>query len=106
LYLILNPSLRSYKIGIANPAKIKKSDRLHRYQYHGWVVLKVWDFPTGKEAEEVENRILRTLRIEKKIPPYLTISDMGGQGGHTETLAEDAISELKLIKLINRCVKS
>jgi hypothetical protein len=96
LYLITNEELNAHKIGIANPAKIKKSDRLHRYRHHGWTVVKIWDFPNGKIAEEIENELLLHLRVNLGIPPYLSISEMGGHGGHTETVSAESISLLKL----------
>lgn len=100
LYLITNEALNAHKIGIANPAKIKKSDRLHRYRHNGWSVIKVWDFPNGKAAEEIENELLMYLRVNLGLPPYLSISEMGGHKGHTETVSADAISLLELEKMI------
>lgn len=105
LYLITNEALGAHKIGIANPAKIKKSDRLHRYRHNGWSVIKVWDFPNGKVAEEIENELLLYLRVNLGLPPYLTISDMGGHKGHTETVSAEAISLLELERMIVKAAK-
>jgi hypothetical protein len=105
LYLITNEVLNAHKIGIANPARIKKSDRLHRYRHNGWNVIKVWDFPNGKIAEEIENELLRRLRVDLGIPPYLSISEMGGHKGHTETVSADAISLLELERMIVKVAK-
>jgi len=100
LYLITNEALNAHKIGIANPAKVKKSDRLHRYRHHGWTVIKIWDFPNGKIAEDIENELLLHLRVNLGIPPFLSISEMGGQKGHTETVSAESISLLELEKYI------
>jgi hypothetical protein len=100
LYLITNEELNAHKIGIANTAKIKKSDRLHRYRHHGWTVVKIWDFPNGKIAEEIENTVLLHLRENLGIPSYLSVHEMGGQRGHTETVSADAISLLELERII------
>ena len=97
--------MNSHKIGIANPAKIKKSDRLHKYQYHGWQVFKIWNFKTGKVAEQVENSVLLELRINRKIPIYLSKAEMSGQGGHTETMSADSITLLELEKIIKKVIK-
>lgn len=100
LYLITNEKLNAHKIGIANPAKIKKSDRLHRYQHHGWSIIKVWNFPNGKLAEDIENTVLLHLRVSLGIPSYLSANEMGGQRGHTETVSADAISLIELERVI------
>ena len=105
LYLITKPSFNSHKIGIANPAKIKKSDRLHKYQYHGWQVFKIWNFDTGKVAEQVENSVLLDLRVNRKIPIHLSKAEMSGQGGHTETVNADSITLLELEKIIKKVIK-
>jgi hypothetical protein len=105
LYLITKPAINSHKIGIANPAKSKRSDRLYRFQYHGWQVFKIWNFKTGKVAEQVENLILLELRIKKKIPIYLSKAEMSGQGGHTETMSADSITLLELEKIIKKAIK-
>ena len=105
LYLITNEGLNAHKIGIANPAKIKKSDRLHRYQHHGWSIIKVWNFPNGKLAEDIENTVLLHLRVNLGIPSYLSASEMGGQRGHTETVSADAISLLELERVVIKATK-
>ena len=105
LYLITSERLNAHKIGIANPAKMKKSDRLYRYQHHGWSVIKIWQFQNGRLAEEVENTILLHLRVKLEIPSYLTISEMNGQGGHTETVDAEVITLIKLEKIINKVIK-
>lgn len=106
LYLITNKELSAHKVGIANPAKIRKSDRLHRYQNHGWSIIKVWNFANGKLAESIENAILLHLRVKLGIPPYLSIKEMGGQRGHTETVSADAVSLIELEKIIVKAIKS
>jgi hypothetical protein len=105
LYLITHEELNAHKIGIANPAKIKKSDRLHRYQHHGWSIIKVWNFPNGKLAEDIENTVLLHLRVNLGIPSYLSANEMGGQRGHTETVSADAISLLELERLVIKATK-
>jgi hypothetical protein len=106
LYLITKPELNCHKIGIANPAKIKKSDRLHRYRFHGWQIYKVWDFKDGKTVELIENKVLIELRVERRIPIYLSKAEMSGQGGHTETMSADTITLLELEKIIEKALKS
>ena len=103
--MITKPEFNSHKIGIANPAKIKKSDRLHRYQFHGWQVYKIWDFKNGKTAELVENNVLVELRVKRKIPIHLSKKEMSGQSGHTETVSAESITLLELEKIIKKEIK-
>ena len=105
LYLITHNKLFAHKIGIANPAKIVKSDRLHKYKYHGWEVQKIWYFDNGRVAEDIENGILYQIRIVAELPIFLSKSDMNNQGGHTETINADSITILELEKIITRVIK-
>ena len=105
LYLIYHGNLNALKVGIANPAKIAKSDRLNRYKHHGWQVFRIWNFDEGREAEDVENAVLYHLRVTLGLPSYLSASEMSGQGGHTETVDSDSITILELEKIINKVIK-
>ncbi len=87
------------KIGIANVSKTKLADRFYHHQKQGWELVARWDFKLGRDAKKVEQEILRILRKEMKIPPYLSREDMPF-GGWTETLSSDAISLSKLKKMI------
>ncbi|MCX6430169.1 MAG: hypothetical protein NTX12_04235 [Actinobacteria bacterium] len=98
-YLITHKELNATKIGIANISKTKLADRFYHHQKQGWELVARWDFDLGKSAQEVEKAMLRILRKEMKIPPYLAKEDMPF-GGWTETSSSDSISVVKLKKLI------
>jgi len=91
--------MNATKVGIANISKTKLADRFYHHQKQGWELIARWDFKLGKDAQEIEKEILRILRKEMKIPPYLAKEDMPF-GGWTETLSADAISLTKLRKII------
>ncbi len=99
LYLISHVNMNATKIGIANISKTKLADRFYHHQKQGWNLVARWDFNIGKDAKKIEKEILRILRKEMRIPPYLSKEDMPF-GGWTETLSADAISLPKLRKLI------
>jgi len=104
LYLITNPSLNAHKVGIANVAKRTKGDRLRRMQNDGWVVFKVWDFDEGKIVLNIETEIFKILRIDMKIPQYLSAGEMKHEG-ETETVDAELITLLQLEKIINKVIR-
>lgn len=96
--------MNAHKIGIAGVSKEKKSDRVYNHQSNGWVLFSKWNFSEGRDAEQIELQILRKLRNEMNIPPYLSKEEMP-IGGWTETLSADAISLTRLEKLIEEIIK-
>jgi hypothetical protein len=104
LYLITHLELNATKIGIANVSKTKLADRFYHHQKQGWELIARWNFDLGKNAQTVEKEILRILRKDMKIPPYLAKEDMPF-GGWTETVSSDSISLPKLRNLIEIEVK-
>ena len=104
LYLITNPSLNAHKVGIANVAKRIAGDRLIRMQNDGWVVFKVWHFDEGKRVLNIEKEIFKILRIDMKLPAYLSAGEMKHEG-ETETVDADEITLLQLEKIIKKVIK-
>jgi len=99
VYLISHSGLNAHKVGIANSAKTKLADRLYHHGKQGWVLVKRWDFKDSSKIQTIEKQVLKILRKEMDIPPYLAKDDMPF-GGWTETLSADAISVTSLSKLI------
>ena len=93
LYLMTHESLAAHKIGIANVKT--RVNRIGEHQKGGWKTFNVIDFPNGDEAFQVEQQVLLWLRIEKKLPVYLSKKLMP-QGGYTETV--DA-SEIEMVTI-------
>jgi len=85
-YLISNPQLRARKIGITNPDR--KSDRLAGYG-QTWEVLATWYSEDGLKVQQLETLMLRWLRKDLGLPAFLGRSDMGKNGGHSETFSLD-----------------
>ena len=102
LYFLKNRRLASFKIGIANVTKKKTADRLHRLKLRGWEVISIWNFDTGKLAQEVEKSCLEHIRKILKVPVHLSSKEMPLTGGHTETFGIEEISESEVIEIIRK----
>jgi len=103
IYLITHKDLGAHKIGIANTSKVLKIDRLHRHQTQGWEAYKKWEFSTGQGVLEVEAEVFRILRIERKIPVFLSKEQMK-YGGWTETVDADLISLPEISTIISKAI--
>ena len=103
LYLIENQTLDSYKVGIANKSKLKKSDRLHRHGRDGWEIIKVWHFDNGKSPMELEALFFNEIREVRGIPIFLKKGSMKFEG-ETETFSRKSIERKELISLISKMV--
>lgn len=103
IYLISHKALDSHKVGIANVTNVIKSDRLHRHNTQGWETYNKWNFPTGENVLEIEAEVFRVLRVERKIPVFLSKEQMK-YGGWTETLNANLISLPELKKIINKAI--
>ena len=102
VYLITHHELNAHKVGIGNHKKV--NDRLGRFRKFGWQIHKTWEFETGKAALEVEREIFKILRIDMRLPIYLSFEDMRKTQGHTETVEADAITLLKLESIIQSVI--
>jgi len=100
-YLITHNEMGAHKVGIANIAKTPLADRFYHHKKQGWILVRRWDSISGSEINILEKEILRILRKEMSIPPYLAKEDMPF-GGWTETLSSEAISITKLRDLIDK----
>lgn len=105
LYLVTHEELGAHKVGIANVAKLRKSDRIHRHKLQGWQVYKVWNFEDGYKVMQIEAKIFEILRKQMKIPQFLTKGQMK-QEGETETVGTDSITLLELEKIIKKVIRN
>jgi hypothetical protein len=80
-YLIHNPELRSFKVGVGGQRRLDD----HRWQ--GWAVVEVWDLVTPLEAYSLERNVLTFIREEWGLPQWLGREDMP-QKGATETFSD------------------
>jgi hypothetical protein len=99
LYLVYNPFLRAFKIGITNLS----NKRYSQHRIRGWIVMKYWYFQDRKLASCVEKRALELFRA--RFPgTYLKKEDMP-QDGYTEAFDAKKISSKRVIKIINTIIK-
>ena len=90
LYFIFHPELRARKIGVTN--SILGAGRLKRFAEKGWTVLEVWDSEHGIVPLAAETRLLRWIRLDIGLPPYLSRDEMPGTGGWSETFSAEGVS--------------
>jgi len=83
LYLITHQKFESHKIGIGNYKT--RNNRIDEHKKTGWILFQNLDFDTGEQAFQVEQETLLWIRETKKIPQFLSKSEMP-QGGETETV--------------------
>lgn len=95
VYLVENPELRSYKVGVGKQRRIE--DHLSR----DWVLHKTWDLQTPAMAYKLESEVLRYIRDIWGLPSFLGKPEMP-QGGHTETFSADEISVDMVTHLIQK----
>lgn len=101
-YFLRNPELAARKVGITN----KDSDRLERFSRNGWKQVQLWHFQDGRIPLEVETRILRWLRGERKLPPFLSKEQMRGTGGWSETLSDEEPTDNEIFAMVDEAVAS
>jgi hypothetical protein len=100
LYLIYSPTLKAFKVGIANLS----NRRYSQHRVKGWILIKYWYFQNRVLAKDVESEVLKVLR--NKFPKaHLTKEDMP-QHGYTEAFSSEAISSRKVINIINKTIKT
>jgi recombinational DNA repair protein (RecF pathway) len=83
IYLITHDELGSHKIGISGVHA--KEDRLKDHAKSGWKLYKRKNFESADQTYEVEQKVLRWLREDRGLPPYLSLNEMP-QRGWTETV--------------------
>ncbi len=83
IYLITHEELGSHKIGISGVHA--KEDRLNDHAKSGWKLYKKKTFESADRTYEIEQEVLRWLREDRSLPPYLSLHEMP-QRGWTETV--------------------
>lgn len=104
IYLISHDELGAHKVGIANEAKLKKSDRVHKFKNHGWKLIQKWEFPDGEIVQEIEALVFKEIREKRGIPQFLKKGTMKYEG-ETETMDSSLIDEKTLIKIVHAKIK-
>jgi rRNA maturation endonuclease Nob1 len=94
LYFMHHKDFDSLKIGISNSEA--SANRIKIHTKFGWTLIEKHDFLTAKDAEIVEQNLLKWIRNEKNLPVHL-IAELMPQGGFTETVdaLEISVPELR-----------
>lgn len=91
VYVVTHPIHGAHKVGIAAP----DSDRLAVHRRNGWQVYRTLLFDRGEDAFKVEQAVLRWLRDDLGLPPFLA------EGiGWTETVGAEAVSLPALWRMV------
>ncbi len=104
VYLISHAGFNAHKVGIANVAKQRKSDRLHKFMNHGWEVIQKWDFDNGAIVMKIEAEVFRVIRKDLGIPPFLKKGTMKYEG-ETETMDAKLIDLKTLKRIVTKAIK-
>jgi hypothetical protein len=95
-YFIQDARRQVNKIGISN----QSSSRLSEWLEAGWVLLWERRDQNGLHIANLERVVLRWIRKDLGLPPYLSKEDMGRMGGWSETFDMDALSTSQVIDAI------
>lgn len=96
LYVLEHGELGAVKIGITGVG----SERIRKFELIGWRKVHLYQFEVGRKAYEVEQLALSEVRSSKSLDPFLTIGDMAGLGGHSETFDRKSLSPQEMAQII------
>lgn len=99
LYLIQNPEYLAKKLGITNTNK--RRSRLDAFQRAGWHVIHTVGPLEGHVILELETRLLRWIRNDLGLPPFLAKDLMKQTAGWSETFSSEAIPDKQVIDKID-----
>jgi hypothetical protein len=105
LYVLFHEEFNAFKVGIGKIGTNKKTDRITKLMSDGWSLLKKYDFDTGMIALTYESWIFYEVRNVLNIPIYMDAKSMKKTFGHTETMDAELITDLQLIKLVEKILK-
>jgi hypothetical protein len=97
LYFLRHKELTARKVGITNT----DSSRLSRLVGDGWTVIRTWESSDGLRVLNAETALLRWIRKDLGIPPFLHKSQMKNTGGWSETFSDDEPSDLHIIEIVD-----
>jgi hypothetical protein len=86
IYLLRHDGLAALKIGVTSIVEEMNYDRISHHQRHGWNLIFRWPTRTGRQAWEIEQKVLYWWRQEIGAPPALNAKQMP-QNGYTETVS-------------------
>jgi hypothetical protein len=101
-YFIQNSFLNARKVGIAN----QDSQRLEAWIAGGWEVIFQYKSDDGNLILGIETHVLRWIRQDIGLPPYLGPTDIGKLRGWSETFSIEGISNAEVISQIRSTVEA
>lgn len=104
LYYIHHPQLLASKVGITNQQN--RHSRLEGFAKEGWEEIQKWEDPNGLIILEAETQILRWLRKDLGLLPFLSSKEVGKMGGWSETFATDGVLSKEVIEKIQAVMDS
>jgi hypothetical protein len=102
VYFIQNQKMGARKVGITNQGI--RTDRLLAFAEHGWQEVAVVNIEDGVVARKVETAVLRWIRRDCGLPPYLGKQEMGRMAGWRETFSSDGPTNAEVIQKISALV--
>jgi hypothetical protein len=96
VYFLHHQALAAFKVGITNVG----TTRLALFQEDGWDILNLELFRDGAQALAVETAIKRWWRKDLGLPAWLTPDLMSRTGGWSETISDEALGDVEILKRI------
>lgn len=103
VYVIEHAGFLAKKIGITNVGI--KTQRLKAFQESGWTRIAEFVFEDGRHALKLETEMLRWIRGDLGLPPYLSKQDMRSTSGWSETFSSEALSTQALIQKVQEQIQ-
>jgi recombinational DNA repair protein (RecF pathway) len=88
IYLITHEEFGAHKIGISG--EYASENRILDHAKQGWKLYKKRTFESADQTYNIEQEVLRWLREDLGLPPFLSLENMP-QRGWTETVDADAV---------------
>ena len=90
--------MNSFKFGITNVG----TTRLTKFLKAGWKIQETITHSDGALIYALEQRLLKWIKIDLKLPAHLTKAEMKSTGGFTETFTNQALGKVELIDMAYR----
>ena len=90
-YLIAHTGLNARKVGITNPDR--GQNRIENWKKRQWKVINTVHSEDGGRILNLETEVLRWIRKDLGLPPFLGSQDIGSIGGSSETFSAEGPSD-------------
>jgi hypothetical protein len=103
LYFIKHRSLLAKKVGITNYERDRS--RVQAFVAEGWEVISIFGPLPGRQILDLETNLLRWLRLDLGLPPFLDSSQTKSTAGWSETFSAEAVSDVEVLAKIQEMLK-